>query len=58
MKFLLKLGGLFVIAIVASWLITVGFIKVITLCFGINFSLLVATGIWLCLWLLGYVFKK
>lgn len=58
MKFLLKLSGLFVIAIVVSWLITVGLVKVIAACFGVECSLLVATGIWLCLWLLGSIFKK
>ena len=58
MKFLLKLSGLFVLAVAASWILTVAFIRIITLCFGIGFNLLVATGIWLCLWLLGSIFKK
>lgn len=58
MKFILKWGGLFLIAVAASWILTVAFIRIITLCFGIGFDLLIATGIWLCLWLLGSVFKK
>ena len=32
-----------------SWLITVGIVKLITLCFGWKFSLLMATGVWLIL---------
>lgn len=58
MKIILKWSGLFLIAVAASWILTVGFIRIITLCFDIEFDLLVATGIWLCLWLLGSIFKK
>lgn len=47
-----------VLMIAISWAITCGIIKLITLCFGIGFSLAVATGIWLVLWLLGSTFKK
>lgn len=32
-----------------SWAVTVGIIKIITLCFGWGFSLAHATGIWLIL---------
>ena len=32
-----------------SWAITVGLIKLICFCFGIAFSLKVATGIWIIL---------
>ena len=41
-----------------SWAFTVGIIKLITLCFSIRFSLPAATGIWLILWLLKFVFHK
>ena len=39
-----------------SWVATVGIIKLITLCFDWNFSLLTATGIWLVMALLRTVF--
>ena len=39
-----------------SWLFTVGIIKAITICFGLSFSLLVATGIWLLIILLRSIF--
>ena len=43
-----------------SWIITVGVIKLITVCFGLTFKWSVATGIWLCLcviqtWLKGAI---
>lgn len=41
-----------------SWVITIGIIKLITMCFSIGFSLPVATGIWLILCLLKLVFYK
>ena len=41
-----------------SWAITVGIIKLITLCFGWGFSLLIATGIWLIGCILEGIFKK
>lgn len=41
-----------------GWIVTCGIIKLITLCFGVAFSWLVATGIWLVLLLLRPVFKK
>ena len=40
------------------WAITVGIIKLITMCFSIGFSLPIATGIWLILCLLNLVFHK
>ena len=40
----------------ASWLGTCAVIRLITWCFGWNFSIQTATGIWLCLWLLGSTF--
>ena len=36
------------IAILISWLLTCGVIKLITLCFGMIFSWKISTGIWLC----------
>lgn len=48
-----------IIAITGVWLIswgaTCGIIWLICVCFGLDFSLLVATGIWLVLVLLGIV---
>ena len=41
-----------------SWLVTVGVIKLITLCFGWPFSLLAATGIWLIMTLARSVFES
>lgn len=41
-----------------SWGVTVGIIYLITLCFGLEFSLLMATGIWLVLTLVGSFFKS
>ena len=38
-----------IIVMVLSWAITVGLIYLICLCFSWNFSLLIATGIWLIL---------
>ena len=46
----------FILLVGLSWLLTIGFIKLITLCFGISFNVLTATGIWLVLWLLGSIF--
>lgn len=49
-----------VIALIAgyaiSWAVIVGVIKLITMCFSLEFSLPVATGIWLILCLLKLVF--
>lgn len=39
-----------------SWAVTCGIVKLITLCFGWNFSWLIATGIWFACWLLKCVF--
>lgn len=41
-----------------SWAVTIGIIKLITLCFGWAFSLTHATGIWLVLVLLWIMFSK
>lgn len=57
------MGELFVyivalaIALALSWGVTVGIIKLITVCFGWAFSFPIASGIWLILilakWVLG-----
>ena len=41
----------------ASWIITCGIIKLITLCFGWSFDWLISTGIWLVMWLLKSTFS-
>ena len=41
-----------------SWVVTIGIIKLITMCFSVGFSLPVATGIWLILCLLKLAFYK
>lgn len=51
MAVLLVLG-----AFVLSYLLTCGSIKLICLCFGLTFSWLIATGIWLVMILLRSVF--
>lgn len=48
------------LAYALSWIITVGVIKLITMCFGLTFKWSVSTGIWLCLcviqtWLKGAI---
>ncbi len=65
-KLLSELGSkpiLFIILIIItftaiSWGVTCGIIYLITLCFELNFSLKVATGIWLVLGLLSGIFSK
>jgi len=47
------------IAILAvEWLIICGILKLITLCFGLTFSWLWATGIWLVILILRTIFKN
>lgn len=41
--------ALYILALEASWLITCGIVKLITLCFGLTFKWSVATGVWLTL---------
>lgn len=47
--------GILIVAVcyAISWAITCGVIYLITVCFGLEFSWLIATGIWLILCLLG-----
>jgi len=58
MKTILIFASALIIVGLLSWGLTVGVIKLITLCFGWGFSLSVATGIWLVLGLLGWVFNR
>jgi hypothetical protein len=54
----LLIGLLIILLCLAlSWGITVGIIALICLCFGLTFSLLKATGIWLILVLIGAFLK-
>lgn len=48
----------FVILLAISWAITVGIIKLICFCFGLSFSLLIATGIWLCIILFKLILQS
>ena len=62
-KFGYALGCFFAVLLVAlllgiSWIITCGFIYLITLCFEWTFSWGIATGIWLVMWLLNSIFKR
>ena len=65
MKEKIKQGGIVaavVILLVAvcygiSWIVTCGIIKLITMCFGWEFSLAIATGIWLIILILKSIFK-
>lgn len=65
MKDKIEQGGIVavvVILIVAvcygiSWIVTCGIIKLITMCFGLEFSWAVATGIWLIICILKSIFN-
>ena len=65
MKNKIKQGGivavvvilLFVICRGISWIVTCGIIKLITMCFGLEFSWAVATGIWLIICILKSIFN-
>lgn len=43
----------FLTTLAFSWCITVGIVYVIMWCFSLTFSIKIATGIWLVLFLLG-----
>ena len=65
MKDKIKQGG--IVAVVAililtvcygiSWIVTCGIIKLITICFGWEFSWAIATGIWLIICILKSIFN-
>lgn len=54
----LGLGTLAVLIVVGmfgiSWIITCGFVKLITMCLGLKFTWLIGTGVWLILYLLRW----
>lgn len=54
----LIIGLVFIVLCAISWGLTVGFVKLITLCFAIDFSFKIATGIWLILFMLNLAFYK
>lgn len=45
------------VCIILSYFATVGLVKLVTLCFGLKFSWLIATGIWFAMILLKSIFK-
>lgn len=47
-----------VVAFGFSWIVTCGVIKLITMCFGLQFKWSIATGIWLVMCLARTVFKN
>ena len=49
---------IFIAAAVCSWLFTCGIVKILTLCFGLDFSWGVATGIWIIWWIFNSIFNK
>lgn len=55
---ILIVTGVFLAVMALSWAVTIGIIKLITLCFGWNFSILIATGIWLAMLLIHFCFKS
>lgn len=65
MKDKIKQGGVAAVVVVLivavcygiSWIVTCGIIKLITMCFGLEFSWAVATGIWLIICILKSIFN-
>lgn len=62
-KFGFTIGCIFAVLIflavaAVSWIATCGIIYLITLCFGWTFNWLVATGIWLLMFLLRSIFSN
>lgn len=61
----LKEGGLIAIMVMvlaaicygASWIVTCGIIKLITMCFGWTFRWPIATGIWLIICIIRSIFR-
>lgn len=64
MKEKIKQGGITAIVVIGllvvlygiSWIATCGIIKLITMCFGWDFSWAIATGIWLIILILKNIF--
>ena len=65
MKDKIKQGGTVAVVVILllgvcygiSWIATCGMIKLITMCFGLEFSWAVATGIWLIICILKSIFN-
>lgn len=65
MKEKIKQGGIVAVVVILllavcygiSWIVTCGIIKLITMCFGWEFSWSVATGIWLIILILRTIFN-
>ena len=65
MKDKIKQGGIVAAAVILllilcggiSWIITCGIIKLITMCFGLEFSWAISTGIWLVVLILKSIFN-
>lgn len=60
-SFLTTLGTIVLIygiGLALSWLITCGLIWLITLCFDLTFKWSIATGIWLVVGLVAWMFKN
>ena len=65
MKEKIKQGGIVAVVIILllavccgiSWIVTCGIIKLITMCFGWEFSWAISTGIWLIIFMLGSIFN-
>lgn len=48
---------IYILACALSWIITCGVFKLITMCFGWEFTWGIATGIWLIMFLFKHVFN-
>ena len=48
---------IYILACVLSWIITCGLFKLVTLCFGWEYTWGVATGVWLIIFLAKHVFS-
>ena len=46
------------VCVFLEWIITVGIVKLITMCFGWTFKWSVATGVWLIICVLQSIFKN
>lgn len=62
MKKIIKKGIIYTLVFAVlcfiSWLLTCEVIKLITLCFGLSFSWMIATGIWLIMFIAKSVFGR
>ena len=54
----LIMAAIIIPMIAVDWLVICGALKLITLCFGLTFSWLWATGIWLVILILRTIFKN